>query len=367
MDTVDRLARDVPELLDDAPCGFVSFRDDGTIVVANATLARLLDLEPAELHGRSVEAILTVPARIFYQTHFFPLLKLEGKAEEIYLTLQSRTGQHVHVLVTAARRERNGEARNDCVFLPIHERQKYERELLRAKKAAEEASRSKSRFLSMMSHDLRTPLNAILGYSGLLLEGIRGEITEPQARDLRRMRDAGKYLLGLLDDILNFARADANEMTLHIERVPLSPLLAEAEALLAPRFQELRLEYRREACRSELFVRADRDRLKQIVLNLLTNAAKFTPSPGRVSVECPVADERVLLRVADTGRGIPPEFLTHIFEPFVQVEAADAKNQHGVGLGLAISRTLARGMGADITVESEVGKGSVFTVSLEAS
>ena len=118
------------DLLDQAPCGFVSFRDDGTIVYANATLGRLLGVDVHELVGQSFEKILTVPARIFYQTHFFPLIKLHGRAEEIYFTLRAKSGAPVHVLANAARTEVTGAVRIDCVMLRIHERQKYEQELL---------------------------------------------------------------------------------------------------------------------------------------------------------------------------------------------------------------------------------------------
>ncbi len=356
------------DLLAQAPCGFVSFREDGTIVYANATLGHLLGVDVHELVGQSFERILTVPARIFYQTHFFPLIKLHGRAEEIYFTLRAGSGAPVHVLANAARTEVSGAVRIDCVMLRIHERQKYEQELLHAKKAAEGANAAKMRFLSMVSHDLRTPLGAISGYADLMLLGVRGEVTDAQAQDLRRIKEVSYFLLGLLDDILTFARAEAGALTVSRENVTVDSVVARVEAIVAPQFETAGIAYAREPDRAGLSVCADPDRLQQILLNLLGNASKFTPSGGKVSVRWSVDGDRVRIAVTDTGRGIPAELLTQIFEPFVQVNREiDARKQKGMGLGLAISRELARAMQGDITVESVVGQGSTFTVSLPAA
>ena len=356
------------DLLDRAPCGFVSFRDDGTIVHANATLAQMLGLDARDLFGQSFEKILTIPARIFYQTHFFPLIKLHGRAEEIYFTLRAQSGAPVHVLVNAARTDVEGAARIDCVMLRIHERQKYEQELLQAKKTAEAANSAKMRFLSMVSHDLRTPLGAISGYADLLLLGIRGDVNDAQTQDLRRIKEVSYFLLSLLDDILTFARAEAGALTVTRENVTVESVLARAEAIVASQFEAAGIAYAREPGPAGLSVCADPDRLQQILLNLLGNASKFTPSGGTVSVRWSKDGERVHIAVVDTGRGIPAEALSRIFEPFVQVNREiDARKQRGMGLGLAISRELARAMRGDIAVESVVGQGSTFTVSLPAA
>jgi PAS domain S-box-containing protein len=365
--------RDVPAkagslgVLDRAPCGYIAFHDDGTVIAANSTLGELLDVDAEGLVGRSIEEILTVPARIFYQTHFFPLIKLHGRAEEIYFTLRPRSGAQVHVLVNAVRHEVDGSPRIDCVMLRIHERQKYEQELLQAKKAAEHANAAKMRLLSMVSHDLRTPLGAISGYADILLLGARGGVTDPQARDLRRIKDVSHYLLGLLDDILTFARAEAGALTVSIETVPVETALSQAESIVMAQFQQASISYRREPTHPGLAVCADRDRLQQILLNILGNASKFTPAGGTVTVRTSTDRDCIRIAIADTGRGIPAEMLSQVFEPFVQVDrSTDPKRQKGMGLGLAISRELARAMKGDITVESTIGSGSTFTVSLPA-
>ena len=357
-----------PEFFERAPCGFVSFREDGTIVYANTTLGQLLGVAVDDLVGHPFETILTVPSRIFYQTHFFPLIKLHGRAEEIYLTLGHGDGSVVHVLANATRSDVEREPRIDCVMLRIHERQKYEHELLSAKKTAETANATKMRFLSMVSHDLRTPLGAISGYADLMLLGVRGAMNEAQERDVRRIKEMSHFILALLDDILTFARVEAGGLSVSLEQVPLEGLLWRAEEIVAPHFQRAGVAYMREPSPSGLTVRADPDRLQQILVNLLGNASKFTPSGGKACVRWHADGELVRIAVADTGRGIPADFLSQIFEPFVQVDQKlDAGKKKGMGLGLAISRELARAMGGDITVESVVGEGSTFTVSLPAA
>lgn len=352
------------ERWDLAPCGLISVRDDGIIVAANLTLVTMTEQLGEELAGRSIETLLTTPSKIFYQTHVFPMVKLHGRADELYMTLRTRSGAPVPVLVNAIRREREGGAEIDFAIVRIREREKYELELIRAKQAVETASAAKSRFLSMMSHDLRTPLGAISGYADLLAFGVRGPVTDEQLADLARIKRAARSLLGMLDDLLTVAREQDAQLPLRLEPLSIQAELSEAEATVLPRYVDARVRLVIEACSPALLVRADRDRLQRILLNLLTNAAKFTPNGGRVSVGCSVVADRAAIRVADTGRGIPPEMLERVFQPFVQVETGDAGKEHGMGLGLAIGRELARAMGGDLSVESAVGRGSIFTLTL---
>ena len=353
------------EVLDTAPCGFVSFTDNGDVRLINRTLCEMLGVEPEAVIGRTVETLLTTPTRIFYQTHFFPLLRLHGRAEEIFLTLRAANGEDVNALTNAVRRERDGEWVNDCVIMRIQERNRYEDALLRARKAAEEANVARMRFLSMMSHDLRTPLNAISGYSDLLLMGIRGPLNVEQEKDLLRMKDASTFLLGMLNDVLAFVKFEAGQIDVSVREVRLSEVVAQAEALVGPRILSSEITYTCTNCHPALRVKADDSRLQQVLLNLLTNALKFTPRGGQIAVSCAEDGDRVLIRVADTGPGIPEERLGWIFEPFTQVEKHTKGAQEGVGLGLAISRQLARAMGGDVTVVSEPGKGSTFTIALQ--
>jgi PAS domain S-box-containing protein len=244
-----------------------------------------------------------------------------------------------------------------------------------ARREAEQANRAKSDFLTTMSHELRTPLNAIAGYAELLALGVRGPVTDAQRQDLDRLRRANQHMTGLVEAVLNFARLDAGQVEYHLDAVPLGPVLADLEALVSPQLAGRRLAYEHDACGPDTLdrahvVRADAEKVRQILLNLLTNAVKFTDVGGRVSLACETdaAAGVIRVRVTDTGRGIAADQLDRVFEPFVQVDRQHTHaSQQGVGLGLAISRELARGMGGDLTAESTLGAGSTFTLTLPAA
>ncbi len=234
-----------------------------------------------------------------------------------------------------------------------------------ARRDAEAANAAKAIFLTTMSHELRTPLNAVSGYVDLLEMGVRGPVTEPQREDLRRIRRASQHLLVLINDILNYARLEAGSVELHLSDVTLTEALAGMEALIGPQLRTKGIAYEYRACDRSVRVRADRDKLDQILLNLLGNAVKFTDGGGRITLSCEVADGRARVIIEDTGRGIPRAKLQSIFDAFVQVDRhLTPERQQGVGLGLAISRDLARAMHGDISVDSDEGKGATFVLTL---
>ena len=236
-------------------------------------------------------------------------------------------------------------------------------ELEQRRKEADDANRAKTDFLAAMSHELRTPLNAIAGYVQLLMLGVRGPLTEEQLADLARVQRSQQHLLSLINDILNFSRLEAGSVTYQIEPVSLDILIANAAAIIGPQAEAKRITVTWDATTS-LVALADASKLEQILLNLLTNAVKFTEPGGRITMRCETDGDRVLVHVDDTGTGIPADRLTMIFEPFVQLGRSFVNQREGAGLGLAISRDLARGMGGDLAVASRVGAGSTFTVSL---
>ncbi|MBA2685999.1 MAG: PAS domain-containing protein [Gemmatimonadaceae bacterium] len=237
-----------------------------------------------------------------------------------------------------------------------------------ARQEAEAANAAKAIFLTTMSHELRTPLNAVSGYVDLLEMGVRGPVTDLQREDLRRIRRASQHLLVLINDILNYARLEAGSVELHLAEVTLTDALEGMEALIAPQLQAKGVQYEYKPCDSSVRVRVDREKLDQILLNLVGNAVKFTESDGRITLSCEIDGAIARVIVEDTGRGIPRGKLKMIFDPFVQVDRhLTPERQQGVGLGLAISRDLARAMNGDISVQSDAGKGATFVLTLPIS
>ncbi len=402
----------VVDLLDRAPCGFVSFRDDSTIEVVNTTLLERLGYSRDEIVGEPFEKLLTVGSRIFYQTHFFPMVKLHKRAQEIFLVLRSRNGDEMGVLCNAQRRETESQPVTDCVMMEVQERRKFEDALLNAKQtaelanatleeqalelelqhqqlqeqatelehqseklqilnedlekqraAADEANLAKSNFLAVMSHELRTPLNAIGGYVQLLQMGVHGPVTPEQQEALDRIDRSQRHLLRLINDVLNLSRIEAGRVDYEVRRVSLAEVVRSVLPMIEPQVEAKHISLET-AVQPKLEALADRDKVQQILLNLLTNAIKFTPVGGSICVEANGGPASVHLRVVDTGVGIPEEMLEKIFEPFIQVDASRSRTTEGTGLGLAISRDLARGMSGDLTVRSTVGEGSTFELSL---
>jgi signal transduction histidine kinase len=237
-----------------------------------------------------------------------------------------------------------------------------------ARRAAEAANAVKAQFLATMSHELRTPLNAIGGYAQLIEMGVRGPVTPAQQEDLARIQQSQQHLLGLINSVLNYAKLEAGRVAYEVAEVPLAAAVAAVEALVSPQMRAKGLAFAVPACDPAIAALADAGKLRQIVLNLLSNATKFTPSGGRITVTCGADGAgQVFVRVADTGVGIAPEQLDTVFDPFVQVGRRLTTPAEGVGLGLAISRDLARGMGGDLTAESTPGVGSTFTLTLPAA
>jgi signal transduction histidine kinase len=229
---------------------------------------------------------------------------------------------------------------------------------------AEAANRGKMEFLAVMSHELRTPLNAIGGYTELLNLGIHGPVTADQHLALDRIQRSQRHLLGLINEVLNYAKIDAGAVTYASEPVVIAHVLRTCEALVMPQMHAKRLQFRSATVDDALVARADGEKVQQIMINLLSNATKFTEAGGTITVTCGVSPGGISISVADTGRGIPSDQLGRVFEPFVQVDARFTRTQEGVGLGLAISRDLARGMGGDLVAESALDVGSVFTLTL---
>ena len=283
----------------------------------------------------------------------------ECRDYELELRLRGRDGEYCWFLARSRpARDESGEI--DAwlgIAVDIEERKKAEEE-------AWAASQAKSEFLASMSHELRTPLNAIGGYAELLALGIRGPLNSEQAQDIARIRRSQQHLLTLIQDVLNFAKVDAGQTEYHITAVPVDEALKDTESMIAPQILAKGLHYSYKGVGKTTAVLADPEKMQQIVLNLLTNAVKFTEEGGSITLSSELSGKCVDILVADTGPGISAEKLKKIFDPFVQAERRLNQPVQGVGLGLAISQDLARAMDGQVTVESVVGKGSTFTLTL---
>lgn len=230
--------------------------------------------------------------------------------------------------------------------------------------AIEAANRTRLEFVSALSHELRTPLNAIGGYADLLLIGVRGTLTDQQREDLERIRRSQQHLLLIINDLLNYSRIDAGRIHYDVAPVPILEVVDNVGPIIDVMAVNKQITLERDGCSPDLVANADRTKVEQILLNLLSNSIKFTPSEGRIRIFCGRLGNQVSVSIEDTGIGIPSERLEQVFEPFVQLGRSLTSAQEGTGLGLAISRELARAMGGDLTAVSEPGAGSTFTVTL---
>jgi len=334
-------------------------------LVLNSLLTRYADHQAASarvLHAQNAE-LSDANRRLGEQT-----MELELQNQQLQEQTLQLESQQMQLQEQASELEMQAEE----LVSSVEELQQQTTAAEEAMKRAEDASQAKSLFLTTMSHELRTPLNAIAGYVDLLVMEIRGPLAAAQRDDLLRIKKSGQHLLSLINDILNLAKIESGHLDLHISDVPLATILENVDTLVAPQFGAKGIRYEYPRCDASLRVCADSEKVQQILLNLLSNACKFTDGGGRVLVGCDGTSgsqtdgaQLVALRVTDSGRGIAHDKLEQIFEPFVQVDRhLTGASQQGVGLGLAISRDLARSMSGDLTVESEPGVGTTFVLTL---
>lgn len=246
----------------------------------------------------------------------------------------------------------------------IAERRTAEAEARRAHREAAEANRSKSEFLAVMSHELRTPLHAIAGYAELLTMGAHGALTEKQVESIGRIQRNQQHLNSLIGDVLSFARLEAGKLQFNPAVFPVSEALDEVEPLIQPELRRKNLCFERHSCPPGVRVKADREKLRQILVNFLGNAAKYTEDGGTVSIGVDAVGDSATIWVKDTGIGIPADQLVRVFEPFFQVERGHTRRFSGIGLGLTIARDLARAMGGEISIESVPQQGTRVALRL---
>ena len=359
------------DLINRCPALVCEMTPDGQTLYANDAVAKLLGYDPEELLGKSWwDELVPREKRPIARQLAAAVRRRDVTDQE--LPVRARSGEIKYLLWTTANRYTDdGQLLTVVAFgIDVTARKKAEeaqRQLDEARVAraeAEAANKAKTEFLAVMSHELRTPLNAIGGYAELLEMGLRGPVTPAQLEDLRKIRRSQRHLLGLINDIMNFARIETGHVSLSFDNVSVNETLAVLDALTEPQVASKGIHYEHGRCDPGLTVWADKEKTRQILINLVSNAIKFTPAGGSIRIECDQVDGTVKFLVRDTGRGIPKDKLEAIFEPFIQVNRQFTREQEGVGLGLSISRDLARMMNGELTAESEEGVGSTFTLTL---
>lgn len=355
-------------ILDTALDSIITSDHSGAIIEFNAAAEAVFGYKKDDVIGRQM-ADLIIPPR-YRERHRHGMKRYLATGEphvlgrRIEIEAMRSDGSEFPVELAIVRVPLPGPPFFTAYIRDLTARKRLEADQLRLLRESEEANQVKSQFLATMSHELRTPLNAISGYTDLLKMGLRGPVTEAQIADLDRINRSQNHLLGIINDILQFAKLESGQLEMNVDSFPVEAALDVTEELVKPQLEAKEISYTRVPGDTSVHVRADRDRFQQIILNLLSNAMKFTPSGRTVTVSWRVDKDRVLIDVVDTGMGIAAGQFERIFSPFVQVQSGNTRTSEGVGLGLAISRDMARQMGGDILVKSELGRGSTFTLSL---
>ena len=373
-----------------APDPYVVTDGSGTIEEANAAASALLGLAGAQLLGKPLVTFVDGRSRSEFQTHLNALVN-GTRVDKWMIETRARHGALVPVEATVSTLETRADGKRSLCWLlrDMSARRETEermhalnrslnarvaqrtRELelalegeQTARKEAEAANRIKSELFARLSHEFRTPLHAVSGYLEILQQNIHGGLNAEQRRDVGRIHQAQEHLLTLVNMILDFAKLEGGPIELSMAEIPIEETLRGAEALVAPQFAKKGVSYTHRTGDPSLSVFADREKVQQIIVNLLANAVKFTSTDGAVELDWRVEDENLLVRVRDTGSGVPADKLEQIFEPFVQLRAPGSVPSGGTGLGLPISRDLARAMGGEVSASSSLGVGSVFTLTL---
>ena len=335
----------------------------GTIGSFNPAAEKLFGYNAAEIIGRNVNLLMPEPYRSEHDQYLARYMA--GQPAGIIGKQLELKGQHkdgtVFLLELAVTAMEIDQAKYFAGILrDISERKQYEQAIIAARDEAELANNAKSEFLSSMSHELRTPMNAILGFGQLLQ--IDDSLNEDQADYVDEMLKAGRHLLELINEVLDLARIESGNINLSLESLPCAELITECLALVKPIAQVQGISINTAAI-GDYLIRADRTRLKQVLLNLLSNAIKYNRPQGSVSIQVTVQDGFVRMAVSDTGYGIPAVRQQELFQPFARL-GAEATAIEGTGIGLTISRRLMEMMGGSIDMQSEEGRGSTFWIEL---
>jgi signal transduction histidine kinase len=363
------LEESAEELYEHAPCGYLSTLPDGTIVRVNQIFVEWTgSSREVLLAGTKFQSLLTIGSRIYYETHYAPLLRMQGFANEIALEVVRADRRIVPVLVSS-RQKCDADGRplfNRITLFDSTDRRRYERELLLARRKAEQGAKDKADLVAMLSHDIRNPLNAVMGVVQLLE---RSELSDQQRRFVRLLKSSSENMLSLLNHVLELSKAESSSFALVETPFSLRAVVDDVAATFDAAAREKGLKIRVDVAESVPAVMiGDPVAIRQILTNLVGNAVKFTAA-GSVTVSvstAQIATDAVTLAIAvtDTGIGIAPEVIDRIFNEFTQASYETAVRFGGSGLGLTITRRLLALYGSAVDVRSVPGEGSTFSFTL---
>ncbi|MGB6064794.1 MAG: PAS domain-containing sensor histidine kinase [Desulfomonilaceae bacterium] len=338
-------------------------RLDGTLLALNEVAAQKLGGTAQELVGRNLFELLTYDMAEEFRARATEVTKSGASVRYVY----ANGGQFIDNSLVPVFRGAGKVDRLAVFSRDITKQALVELELHKARQAAVSADVAKSSFLAQMSHELRTPLNAIIGFSEILEDQTFGPLNERQLRYIGHVNASGRHLLELINQILDLSKVEAGKMELHVSRVNIPQLLESGFIMIMEKARKHRIEIalRIESELSKTQIQADELKLRQIVFNLLSNAAKFTPDGGRIELSAWKEGSELIVSVSDNGIGLKPKDLEHIFVAFEQLDSSYARRQQGTGLGLTLAQSLVELHGGRIWAESEgEGKGSKFTFAI---